>query len=125
MSCWRKQRGLPSCHCDPKKERKIMLTPYPSELPFEAVTVVIQKIRNPSSVTNAHAVHAGYHVLGYGLGQALPCNDVVQGVDTTSENVALMLESLSTSAEGMKALPWGVIVSVLVQLLAQWLLKND
>jgi hypothetical protein len=106
---------------------------YPDALPPEAWQMAAGLVRGQLPPV-APGVHAGWAVMGYVAGMALPDPAPAAQiplaktprVSLTREQVAVHLEKMATHSGGHAAaralnLPWGQILAVLTQALQTWL----
>lgn len=96
------------------REESDMLQPYPTHIDTVAIDTVISLVRGDT--TAPKAVHAGYELLGYGLGQIIPDTDpaMMQSVEDCCKEAKLLdkdelckelenLKSCCNPSGGMKA----------------------
>jgi hypothetical protein len=108
-----------------------VLTPFPVDFPFDAVSILISDIRIGSLVDKVNTLRAAYTVVGYALGQLVKTPTVMaQTAPITDEGtLANYLENLTSShKEGTQALSfsdvdWQSVLSVLLPLVLKWLSK--
>ncbi len=104
------------------------LIPYPTD-PFPALGSVIKKLRGDSTVSNAEAVHAGYEVLGCGLSAFYPDSHTHEPKPfgaapvKTDKEAADFLDSVMPKPDGVAAiaLPWEIIIPLVLDLIRKWL----
>lgn len=101
----------------------------------DAYPVVVAAIRGGSDVSVDEVVSAGYTLVGYGLSiyPGQPAHtESLQG-EMTAEQAADALESAFEEKHGgaeslagslVGALPWSVIVPILLDFIKEWLLKK-
>jgi len=98
-----------------------MLTPYPTEFPKEALSMVLDAVRG--RVPDApELVHACWDVAGFALGKTLGGGPVVAGYPALSDE-EILLEALQHEApagvsEGL--FPWGLVLSIAIKLLLKY-----
>ena len=105
--------------------------PYASDLPADAVQLVIDSLRN-RAVDVKEAVHATYHMISYGLGVWDPHPNIVGATFLTADQAADVLEQTKLPQgvldETVKALPWNMLLPLLLKLaerlLEQWLAQK-
>lgn len=95
---------------------------YPDVFPSDAIAIVVQQLRGVA-VPLHMSIRAVWVVVGYGLGQFVPSTDpLTLPVNETpsDEQVARSLEAYQAATTGAPAftaaLPWKVLLPVLVQL---------
>lgn len=116
-----------------------MLTAYPTEFPSEAIAFVIPALRG-QAVNWPQAAQAGWTVVGYALGQAIPnapaparSTSRGKGKALTAKKAAALLEqhvsgtasanAAPDKARAMGAFPWQELVATLLPLILQWATK--
>lgn len=103
------------------------LVPYPVTL-GDAPRLLIDRLRG-EAVEPACLRHAGYHLVGFGLGQLDPSERPMGGVPQSAGKVMSEAELISElevldkpqSPQEMRAIPWGDIVRTLLPLILKWL----
>jgi len=105
-----------------------MFHEYPKQFPTAAIMYLAPLLRGTIPDNRPLAINAAYTVVSFGLGQIVPVGgDVVMGSSVVSAaQCADMLEAASKHQEGenfaaMAAVPWEVIVPVLVKWLDRFL----
>lgn len=95
---------------------------FPVEFPKDQIAVVVNAIRGEGSYTKRDILEAGWYVAGYGLSM-IPDSHPVEGVAAISDDqAAAYLETSSgEGGPGVKAIPWELILPVLLKLLDRWL----
>lgn len=107
-----------------------MLTAYPTSFPTEAADIVIALIGG-TAPNIPHAVRAGWTVMGFAAGMALPDAEMPPNVTVThafTRHPACTRDELKSYLEAMKsdavrlsasAIPWQSILAALLALLQQ------
>lgn len=99
---------------------------FPDEFPREEIAVVINKLRG-QPVPIAEASEAAWWVVGYGLGLGMPHDHLVgaaQPMDDAALAAKLEEASLSQGVAGAAAIPWTILLPLLMKLLERWLTKE-
>lgn len=96
--------------------------PYPTEFPTDALPLVIDALRG-RAVDKKEVVHAVWHVAGYGLSKWDVHPPLIGAAVLSDEAAADALQAavLVQGGEAQAALPWNLLIPVLVALLQRWL----
>lgn len=97
-----------------------MLTPYPTEFPREALTMLLDAVRGNLPDTKA-TVHAAWDVAGFCLGKTLGGGPVVAGdpEGASDEDILAMALAHDTPPGVVEGLfPWGLVLMIALRLLA-------
>lgn len=106
------------------------LHPYPTDLPPGIITMVVNALRG-QGLDSMEVSHAVWHAAGYGLSR-WDTHPVVGGAAPLSnEEAAKILESTlprgsegpATAIGGIEALPWGMLVPLLLELIKLYFRK--
>ena len=96
------------------------MQPYPTEIPREALSLVLDKLRGREVETSA-LVHAGWNVLGFALGQTIGGGQLIGGGGelTIEAEIATIESALAYDpADGLaQAFPWLLVAGIVLRLL--------
>ena len=100
-----------------------MLTPYPTELPVEAFQLVVDAIKGRIAPFD-ELIHAGWCVVGYGLGLSHVHKDTMKTCCVvTEEDCCKILQECCTGTCKAVEIPWDQVVLIVLTLLKKWLAK--
>lgn len=97
-----------------------MLYPYPPDFPTADVLNLIIEAVKGQSPNYKEAAHAAWHVAGFGLSQWDVHAPPVIGY--SDEQAVTMLEGMKL-AQGAGAIPWNVLLPILLDLVQRFLRK--
>ena len=103
------------------------LIPYPASIPPESLGLIVDALRGKPDVPRS--VHAAWHVVGYGLGQLVPDPGVALAAGRvtplTDAQAADYLAGVAAPegafAAPAAAIPWSLVVPVVLRLIERWL----
>lgn len=104
-----------------------MAHPYPGSFPFAELQVLLPLLRGQGPTDLSTAIHAAWVFVGFGLGQAVPVQASVASPLTPGQ-VADLLEqagSVPAGAEAQIAIPWDLIVPLVIDLFREWVRKRS
>lgn len=95
-----------------------MLYPFPTDLPYEGIALIIDKLRG-KDVPMKSVVNAAWNLAGYAAAQVTPEEPKVIGdIDCTSDEAAEMLENLLASKDGrVMMVPWVIVLRIALKIL--------
>lgn len=95
-----------------------MLYPFPTDLPYEGIALIIDKLRG-KDVPLKSVVNAAWNLAGYAAAQVTPEEPKVIGdIDCTSDEAAEMLENLLASKDGrVMMVPWVIVLRIALKIL--------
>lgn len=96
-----------------------MLTAYPTELPTEALTMMLDKVRG-KAVETSELVRAAWCVVGYGLGKGMPAPTIFGLSDETAitEEGAIM-SLLAGDDDAPQGILIGMAISIAIKIAMQ------
>jgi hypothetical protein len=108
------------------------LMPYPTSMPEGWLAELLAIVKDPANIGNPANVHFGWHVGGFALKTFYPDGEgaltpfglaaLAEAKELTYEQAVEKLEALQ--AEGMaapRAIPWNIVLPILLALLKKWL----
>jgi hypothetical protein len=106
---------------------------YPEGLPFDAAMIVTNAVRNGLAEKGTHGdlacvVHAGWNLVGFGLGVGLPHVHTFADARTSIADLPELLSPLAVKGDlpaDAKALPWAKILPLLFALLQVLLAEKE
>lgn len=95
-----------------------MLYPFPTDLPYEGIALIIDKLRG-KDVPLKSAVNAAWNLAGYAAAQVTPEEPKVIGdIDCTDDEAAEMLENLLALQDGkVMMVPWVIVLKIAIKIL--------
>lgn len=97
-----------------------MLYPFPTDLPFEGIALLIDKLRG-KDVPLKTAVNAAWNLAGYAAGQMTPeDHKLIIATESNEAETIEMLETLLASKEDsdrVMMIPWVIIFRVAIKIL--------
>jgi hypothetical protein len=103
------------------------LTPYPSD-PGPAIELVVSKLKG-EDVELGCAIHAGWDVVGYGLGKFIPDEHdhlVAASPPYSREKVIEVLEDTQRKGvAGFPAIDWVQVAMTLLPIILEWLKQRQ
>lgn len=95
-----------------------MLYPFPTDLPYEGIALIIDKLRG-KDVPMKSVVNAAWNLAGYAAAQVTPEEPKVIGdIDCTNDEAAEMLENLLASKDGrVMMVPWVIVLRIALKIL--------
>ena len=95
-----------------------MLYPFPTDLPYEGIALIIDKLRG-KDVPLKSAVNAAWNLAGYAAAQVTPEEPKVIGdIDCTDDEAAEMLENLLALKDGkVMMVPWVIVLRIALKIL--------
>lgn len=95
-----------------------MLYPFPTDLPYEGIALIIDKLRG-KDVPLKSAVNAAWNLAGYAAAQVTPEEPKVIGdIDCTDDEAAEMLENLLALQDGkVMMVPWVIVLRIALKIL--------
>lgn len=95
-----------------------MLYPFPTDLPYEGIALIIDKLRG-KDVPMKSVVNAAWNLAGYAAAQVTPEEPKVIGdIDCTDDEAAEMLENLLASKDGrVMMVPWVIVLRIALKIL--------
>lgn len=102
-----------------------MLYPFPEDLPFEAVSILIDKLRG-KPIPIKTAVNAAWNLAGFAASQVTPDDmKIIGDLDYTDEEAVEMLENLmikttvhADGTVGFIPIPWAIVFRIAMRILA-------
>lgn len=101
-----------------------MLLPFPQDLPFEGVALIIDKLRG-KDVPLKTVVNAAWNLAGYAAAQTLPDQKIIGDKDISKDEALLVLQEVITksaiSEEGkpieLGVIPWAMVLRICIKIL--------
>jgi hypothetical protein len=95
---------------------------FPTELPKDEAIVVINGIRGiADGKSNRDRVEAAWWVAGYALSMIPDNHPPMQASKVSEEDVANHLEAAMQDDGSMKAIPWALLLPLVLKLIERWL----
>jgi hypothetical protein len=106
----------------PMKQEMTHLHLFPTEFPKDQIAVVVAVIRGQGDYSKRDMLEAVWWVAGYGA-SLVPDNHPVEGVASISDEAAAayLESSANTEGPGMTAIPWELILPILLKLIQRFL----
>jgi hypothetical protein len=95
---------------------------FPTEIPKDEAVVIINGIRGiDDGKSNRDRVEAAWWVAGYALSMIPDNHPPMSVLEMTNAEVAEHLEAAVNAGPGMQAIPWTLILPLLLKLIDRWL----
>jgi hypothetical protein len=95
---------------------------FPTELPKDEALVIINGIRGiDDGRSNRDRVEAAWWIAGYALSMIPDTHPPMGASQLSDEDVAAHLETAVNAGPGMQAIPWSLILPLLLKLIERWM----